>query len=146
MTELRVDDTVESIRDTLHITRTAMEVAFHDNLTLQSHIDRIQRLIDACDRVTSSDLTPALPDDAEAQISVWLVGRFPHSMNGSKHRTAARGVLRMVREWLSSPATDPEPTTPNEPRASCGYHTEAEAQVSIRHELCEPAGPTLGGI
>jgi hypothetical protein len=47
----------------------------------------------------------------------------------------------------AAPQAPAQPTaTPDEPMASCGIHTEAEAQVSIRHELCgDDYNSDLGG-
>ena len=53
----------------------------------------------------------------------------------------ARVVSRTVvyGPWTPAPAAPQGPVEPTEPMASCGVHTEAEAQTSIRHELCTPA-------
>lgn len=62
---------------------------------ISDHKDEISRLRAQLDKAV------VLPPDAESQIEAWLVGRFPSSLDGSKSRTAARGVMRLVRSWAA---------------------------------------------
>lgn len=66
----------------------------------------------------ASRSTPALPDGAEEQIAQCLAdywidlrgGRVPFEETDAGQ---AREVVALVRSWLPSPATDPEPATPD---------------------------------
>lgn len=54
---------------------------------------------------------PAIPQDAVEQIIKCLAGRFPSRLDRAKHRTAAHGVIELIRSWLSAPAADPDETS-----------------------------------
>lgn len=119
-----------------------------ENLTAARDLLRDQLAVSqASDRDNATDLARALDDierlTGEALMTPRASDALLHAMveaaqqpgPGEDGYDAAR---RVFREWPHAVLS------PGGRMASCGVHTEDEAQRSVRHELCEPAEVKCG--